>query len=78
MKVVEHEKRFKLARKGHGDPLGKYPEFIGKESLSTMDVPKAKKIQNSDQPRWKPGNHVGSKPSPSISLNSRNLIMKRR
>jgi hypothetical protein len=23
-----HEADFKLARRGHGDPLGKYPEFI--------------------------------------------------
>lgn len=23
-----HESSFKLARRGHGDPIGKYPEFI--------------------------------------------------
>lgn len=27
-----HESDFKLARRGHGDPLGKYPEFIMPES----------------------------------------------
>jgi len=25
---VGHEAKFRLARRGHGDPLGKYPEFI--------------------------------------------------
>lgn len=23
-----HETNFKLARRGHGDPIGKYPEFL--------------------------------------------------
>jgi hypothetical protein len=26
-KVVYHEASFKLTRRGHGDPIGKYPEF---------------------------------------------------
>jgi hypothetical protein len=25
---VTHENKFKLARKGHGDPIGRYPEYI--------------------------------------------------
>ncbi len=25
---LNHENRFKLARRGHGDPIGRYPEFI--------------------------------------------------
>lgn len=25
---ISHESEFKLARRGHGEPIGKYPEFI--------------------------------------------------
>lgn len=31
-KKITHETRFKLARRGHGDPLGQYPEFIMPEA----------------------------------------------
>lgn len=27
-----HENKFKLARRGHGDPIGKYPEFVEKRT----------------------------------------------
>ncbi len=25
---VNHENKFKLARRGHGDPIGRYPEYV--------------------------------------------------
>ena len=25
---MKHEVRFKLARRGHGDPIGRYPDFV--------------------------------------------------
>lgn len=25
---VTHEANFKLARRGHGDPIGRYPEYV--------------------------------------------------
>ena len=31
-KKFSHQAKFKLARGGHGDPLGKYPEFIMPET----------------------------------------------
>ena len=27
-KRANHETKFKLARRGHGDPIGRYPEFL--------------------------------------------------
>ena len=30
LNIVNHETKFVLARRGHGDPIGKYPEFIEK------------------------------------------------
>ena len=24
----KHESKFKLARRGHGDPIGRYPQFV--------------------------------------------------
>lgn len=32
-KVVHHETKFKLACRGHGDPIGKHPEFIVPEKV---------------------------------------------
>ena len=33
MKKFPHEVDFKLARRGHGDPIGKYPENIEKKTV---------------------------------------------
>lgn len=33
----KHENRFKLARKGHGDPIGKYPEFVERKTSEIIE-----------------------------------------
>ena len=35
-----HEAKFKPARRGHGDPIGKFPAFMQKSTSETIDIPK--------------------------------------
>jgi hypothetical protein len=70
--AYKHESAFKLARRGHGDPIGKYPEFIA--SVSESVAPKVIKKEKSDKEGWKHvGNRSLSRPTPSISLSSFSL-----
>lgn len=38
MPKFPHEAKFKLARRGHGDTLGQYPQYIEKKTMETMDT----------------------------------------
>ena len=56
-KVVEHDKAFSPSVRGHGDPLGRYPEFINKNTSQEVPVEKLKKVpSNPDQPTWRYNN----------------------
>jgi hypothetical protein len=37
-KRVKHEIKFKLARRGHGDPIGRYPEFMNTSSKTPTEA----------------------------------------
>lgn len=41
-RAVHHETQFKLSRRGHGDPIGRYPEFIPPSEVQS-EVPRIKK-----------------------------------
>ena len=71
-RAVNHEAKFKLARKGHGDPIGKYPEFVPPAETKSQ-ISRARKIK-SDKDDWKHvGNRSQSRPTPSISYSSFSL-----
>lgn len=37
-KRVKHEVKFKLARRGHGDPIARYPEFMNTTSKTQIET----------------------------------------
>lgn len=46
---INHETKFKLARRGHGDPLGKYPEFIVPQTTGRQEGTKSLRKEKSDK-----------------------------
>lgn len=46
MNVFPHESAFKPARRGHGDALGKYPQFINKKTSEEISPQKKTKEDN--------------------------------
>lgn len=77
---VTHETSFKLARRGHGDPIGKFPEFIMPANPETVlsKSPSKSQVKQEDpieeRELWKPnGNKSLSRPTPSISYSTINL-----
>jgi hypothetical protein len=74
---VSHETKFKLARRGHGDPIGRYPEYVkprerAHTESSQMARTKTEKGE-SEKETWKPAASVLSRPTPSISLMGKNM-----
>lgn len=43
-----HEASFKLARRGHGDPIGKFPEFIMPADPETNKSPTKSKLKHEE------------------------------
>ena len=74
---VNHEAKFKLAVKGHGDPIGKFPEFIPprQRAVTESSEPTKSKKDNSEEKRedWKPTSGNLTRPTPSISLMNKNI-----
>jgi hypothetical protein len=42
---VVHEARFKLARKGHGDPISRYPEYIKPRERAQTESSQANRVK---------------------------------
>ena len=43
---AKHDTKFKLARSGHGDPLGRYPEFIEPQERRSVMLSRRTKTEN--------------------------------
>ena len=43
---AKHDTKFKLARRGHGDPLGRYPEFIEPQERRSVMLSRRTKTEN--------------------------------
>ena len=69
--MYSHENKFKLARRGHGDPIGKYPEFINKKTSQIVEL-KLKKSASTKQ-KWKYNNFGLTRPTPSITFHPKNI-----
>ena len=71
---VNHDYRFKPARKGHGDPIGRYPEYVKPKERATTASKKVKTEPiEGEREDWKHTYKGLSKPSPSISFMSSNF-----
>lgn len=75
---TNHETSFKLARRGHGDPIGKFPEFIVPANPETNKSPSKAKLKHEEpaeeREQWRHnGNKTLSRPTPSISYSMSNL-----
>ena len=44
--TIKHETQFIPARRGHGDPINKYPEFIKKKTSELIPEEKMQKTIN--------------------------------
>ena len=42
---VVHETNFKLARKGHGDPIGRYPEYVKPRERAHTEATQASRLK---------------------------------
>jgi hypothetical protein len=75
---VKHEIKFKLARRGHGDPIGRYPEFIDRSTRMRTEETEVKRLKTDksegERDTWRPSTGDLSRPTPSISLMARNLL----
>lgn len=76
MNAFPHEAAFKPARRGHGDPIGKFPEHIEKKTSETISPRKLSK-QEGGKETWKPNNFGLTRPTPSISLHPKNIKLSR-
>lgn len=70
-----HENNFKLARRGHGDPINKYPEFIEKKTSEIIQKKVGK--EGEEKARWKFNSFGVSRPTPSITFNRQNIKIGR-
>ena len=72
---VSHEAKFKPARKGHGDPIARYPEYIKPRERAHTEASHKVKTEATEDDRvdWKPSTREWSRPTPSVSLMSKNL-----
>lgn len=75
--VYPHEAKFKPARRGHGDPIGRYPTFMEKQTSEMMDQIKKKIPKEEGKEKWKSNNFGLSRPTPSISLHPKNIHIGR-
>ena len=72
---VNQDARFKLARRGHGDPIARYPEWAEprvRAQTEVSELVKSSKVKG-DRETWKPPRVPLSRPSPSVSLMARNM-----
>lgn len=69
---VKHEAKFKLARRGFGDPIGRYPVYVPPRVATEPSEGKAEK-EATDKEDWKPSAGGLSRPTPSISLMLTNM-----
>ena len=75
MKTVPHESSFVPAKKTGGDAIGKYPTAMSVQSLVTL---RPRAITQKEKDNWRPNNGLTkSKPTPSISLNRKNINIAR-
>lgn len=77
--VYPHETKFKLARKGYGDPIGPYPSYIPKKVNESMgETRKVKKDEGKEaKETWKFPKPPLSRPTPSVSLHPSNIHISR-
>ena len=74
--AFKHENKFIPVRKGHGDPIGKYPSYI--EKVTTEKIVEKKSPEKDEKLAWKSSGIGYTRPSPSVSLIFKNLNMTRR
>ena len=67
-KRVNHDYKFKPARKGYGDPLGRYPEYIKPRERTQTEPSEKTKTEGDERGDWKHTYKGLSRPTPSISL----------
>lgn len=73
-KRVNHDYKFKPARKGHGDPIGRYPDYVKpKERANTQSQKMKTEPVEGGREDWKHTYKGHSRPTPSISLMSTNF-----
>lgn len=74
MKTVAHEADFVPAVKNVHDTIGKYPLAMSAQSMQSL---RPKTTDRKDKEQWRPNGYPKSKPTPSISLNRRNIHVNR-